>query len=86
MPNTIAAQVSVVRAFFHSGGLKAGTPSLIASTPVEATAPWLNARRIRKRPSAWPPCSTGAQPGGGTNARDLAERHAGDAVPDDARA
>ena len=26
--NTIAAQVSVVRAFFHSGGLKAGTPSL----------------------------------------------------------
>ena len=50
--NTIAAQVSVVRAFFHSGGLKAGTPSLIASTPVSATAPWLNARRMRNSPSA----------------------------------
>ena len=68
MPNTIAAQVSVVRAFFHSGGLKAGTPSLIASTPVRATAPWLNARRIRNRPSTWVPCSTGVQSGGGTNA------------------
>ena len=28
-----AAQVSVVRAFRHSGGLKAGTPSEMASTP-----------------------------------------------------
>ena len=44
--------VSVVRAFFHSGGLKAGTPSEIASTPVRAAQPELKARRIRNRPSA----------------------------------
>ena len=34
-----AAQVSVVRALRHSGGLNAGTPSDTASTPVSATAP-----------------------------------------------
>ena len=62
---TMAAHVSVVRAFFHSGGLNAGTPSLMASTPVSATAPWLKARKIRKRPSAWPPCSTDAHEVGG---------------------
>jgi len=61
----IAAQVSVVRAFRHSGGLKAGTPSLIASTPVSATAPCEKARNSRKRPSTWVPCST-VQSGGGT--------------------
>ena len=54
IPKTIAAQVSVVRAFFHSGGLKAGTPSETASTPVRATAPCEKARRIRNSPSAWP--------------------------------
>ena len=35
--------VSVVRAFFHSGGLKAGTPFEIASTPVIAAPPEANA-------------------------------------------
>ena len=44
-------QVSVVRAFFHSGGLKAGTPSEIASTPVSAAQPELNARSTSRTPS-----------------------------------
>ena len=48
----VAAQVRVVRAFFHSGGLNAGTPSETASTPVSATAPWLKARSSRKSASA----------------------------------
>ena len=33
-----AAQISVVRALRHSGGLKAGTPSETASTPVRPRA------------------------------------------------
>lgn len=69
MANTIAAHVSVVRAFFHSGDLNAGTPSLMASTPVSATAPWLNARRMRNSPRAWPPCSTPSQAAGASNGR-----------------
>ena len=52
-----AAQTSVMRALRHSGGLKAGTPSEIASTPVRAAAPELNARRMRRMPSASPPAS-----------------------------
>jgi hypothetical protein len=47
----IAAQVRVIRAFRHSGDLKAGTPSEMASTPVRATAPWENALRMRNSPS-----------------------------------
>ena len=43
-----AAHTSVIRALRHSGGLNAGTPSEIASTPVRAAAPELNARRTRK--------------------------------------
>ena len=71
----IAAQVSVVRAFFHSGGLKAGTPSETASTPVRATAPCEKARRIRKSPSAWPPVSqSSTQPAGGWNVASVAGR------------
>ncbi len=65
MPKIVAAQVSVVRAFFHSGLWNAGTPSLIASTPVRATAPWLKARRMRKRPSACPPSRRLSHAGGG---------------------
>ena len=45
--------VIVMRAFTHSFGLKAGTPSLIASTPVSAVAPEAKARRSRKIPSVW---------------------------------
>ena len=55
MPANVTASieimtVNVVRAFFHSGGLKAGTPSDIASTPVMAAQPELNARRMTNRP------------------------------------
>ncbi len=60
-----AAQTSVIRAFLHSGGLKAGTPSEIASTPVSAAAPELNARRMRKMPSASPPDSAVSHSVGG---------------------
>jgi hypothetical protein len=48
-------QVSVVAAFFVSGGLKAGTPLEIASTPDSAMAPEENAR-INKKSEA-PPSS-----------------------------
>ena len=44
-------QVSVVRAFFHSGGLKAGTPSEIASVPVSAAHPWAKARSTSSSPT-----------------------------------
>ena len=39
--------VSVIRAFRHSGGLKAGTPFETASTPVIALQPSANARISR---------------------------------------
>jgi len=39
----------VVRAFRHSGGLKAGTPFEMASTPVTAAPPDAKACRMRKR-------------------------------------
>jgi hypothetical protein len=47
-------QVSVVRAFWDSGGLNAGTPFEIASVPVMAVQPWANARNRPNRPSASP--------------------------------
>ena len=53
VPKTTAAQVSVVRALRHSGFSKAGTPSEIASTPVSATAPELNERRMSSSDSTW---------------------------------
>ena len=65
--NTIAAHVSVVRAFFHSGGRKAGTPSETASTPVSATAPWLKARSTRNRLSACTPASASTHAAGASN-------------------
>ena len=65
MPKTVDAQVSVVRALRHSGGLKAGTPSETASTPVRATAPCEKARSSRKRPSAWVGACTCAHSAGG---------------------
>src|SRR5205807_3502509 len=50
VPTTMRARsapmmVSVRRALRHSGGLNAGTPSLIASTPVSALEPDANACR-----------------------------------------
>ena len=43
---------NVVRAFFDSGRLKAGTPSAIASMPVRAVQPAANERSTRKTVSA----------------------------------
>ncbi len=48
-PSRLPIHISVVRAFRHSGGLKAGTPLEIASTPVTAAPPEANACRIRNR-------------------------------------
>ena len=42
-PRLEPMMISVVRAFFHSGGLNAGTPLEIASTPVTAAPPDANA-------------------------------------------
>ncbi len=42
------SRASVVAAFLLLGGLKAGTPLLIASTPVSAVQPEANARRRTK--------------------------------------
>jgi hypothetical protein len=63
MPPNISASrvtitVSVVRAFFHSGGWKAGTPSLIASTPVSAVHPEAKALSSRKMLTLWTVCSS----------------------------
>ena len=41
-----------MRAFFHSSGLKAGTPLATASVPVMAEQPSANARISRSSPSA----------------------------------
>ena len=60
--------MSVVRAFFHSGGLNAGTPFEIASTPVTAAPPEAKACRIRKRTIAPAVCGDVGRvraPGGG---------------------
>ena len=57
----------MVRALRHSGGLKAGTPSETASTPVSATAPDEKARRTSSRPRApaAPLVSSATHSGGG---------------------
>ena len=50
--------VIVVAAFRASGGLKAGTPLAIASTPVSATEPLAKARRRSRRArGSSPKCS-----------------------------
>ncbi len=46
-PRRIAIVVIVFAAFFASGGLNAGTPFAIASTPVRATEPPAKDRRNR---------------------------------------
>ena len=50
-PSSTAIAIIVLAAFFASGGLNAGTPLAIASTPVSATEPLANARRSSRIPS-----------------------------------
>ena len=64
-PRRIAIASIVLAAFFASGGLKAGTPLAIASTPVRATDPAAKARRMRMIPSACVPSGTSWSSGGG---------------------
>ncbi len=73
-PSRLPIHISVVRAFRHSGGLNAGTPLEIASTPVTAAPPEANACRIRKRPIAPVVSATSAGMGSGCRspASDLA--------------
>ncbi len=53
--------ISVLAAFFASGGLNAGTPLAIASTPVSATDPPANALSSSRRVKTWVPgCSANA--------------------------
>jgi len=63
--NIVASRIDmiaiVVRAFFHSGGLNAGTPLVTASVPVMAEHPSAKARITRRRPS-----DSGAMPVAGT--------------------
>src|SRR5258706_14956884 len=58
----IATAVSVVAAFFDSGGLNAGTPFAIASVPVSATDPDANALMMSSTPTIW---SVSGAPGNG---------------------
>jgi hypothetical protein len=53
------SHASTTRAFFASGGLKAGTPSETASTPVSAAQPEAKARRTRKSVSSCAPGMSG---------------------------
>ena len=53
VPSRMAIMIRVLAAFFGSGGLKAGTPLAIASTPVRATEPPANALSNRKTVSIW---------------------------------
>ena len=57
-PSRRAIVIIVLAAFFASGGLNAGTPLAIASTPVSATEPPANARRSRNSMIAWAPRGT----------------------------
>jgi hypothetical protein len=57
-PNNTAIAVIVFEAFFDSGGLNAGTPLAIASTPVRATDPLANAFSRSSRRSGSTPKGT----------------------------
>ena len=72
--------VIVSAAFFDSGGLNAGTPLAIASTPVSATEPPANALRSSRTPSVSVPNGTASGSGGTGTAvpltiRTSADRH-----------
>ena len=60
----MAIAVIVSAAFFDSGGLNAGTPLAIASTPVSATEPPANAFSRRRMPSVSVPNGTASGWGG----------------------
>ena len=50
IPSNVAMVIIVCCAFFHSGGLNAGTPLATASVPVMAEQPSANALHSRKMP------------------------------------
>jgi hypothetical protein len=52
VPSSPPIHIRVVRAFRHSGGLNAGTPLEMASTPVTAAPPDANACRTTNSPIA----------------------------------
>ena len=62
-PRRNAIMVIVLAAFFASGGLNAGTPLAIASTPVSATEPPANAlssrKTVRTSSPGWTACGCG---------------------------
>ena len=58
-PSRTAIATSVLAALRASGGLNAGTPLAIASTPVSATEPLANARRTSTRVSVSVPVRHG---------------------------
>ena len=64
MPSSTAIAVIVLAAFFASGGLNAGTPLAIASTPVNATEPPANALSSRTMPIVLVPNGTASGSGG----------------------
>ena len=55
--STAPSNTSTCRAFWASGGRKAGTPFETASIPVRATQPDAKARSIRNRVSSWAPAT-----------------------------
>jgi len=66
-PSALPMITSVVRAFFHSGFRKAGTPLLMASTPVTAAPPEAKACMTTNTDapirSPLPPWPRGSMPG-----------------------
>ena len=62
--SSAASHMSVVAAFLDAGGLKAVMPLLMASTPVRAVVPELNARSITNANAIPESVSTGTSSGG----------------------
>ncbi len=60
----MAIAVIVLAAFFASGGLKAGTPLAMASTPVSATDPPAKALSRSRMPMVSVPNGTASDSGG----------------------
>ncbi len=64
VPSSTPITIRVERAFFHSGGLKAGTPLEIASTPVIAAPPEAKACSSRNTLIPFVPRSSPGSAGG----------------------
>src|SRR4029079_18234930 len=75
--------VMVLAAFFDSGGLNAGTPLAMASTPVSATDPPAKALRRRSTPTSSVP--NGTLSGAGRRGDDIAAQDPREADRDDAQ-